>query len=173
MAAPPCAAHCFPEASAGLPKLAPRPRSHMMSPMPAGQQTACRCSAGEAWRPEHDDAQPVVALSLLPVQSAPTGPSSANWRGPGHVRPACRYWPPLCTGRWPGLEWPETGLQGRRHLETARRLITGVRKSSYSSASQQWSLSAALSMNILISYHSLSQSYVLSNPQRSKLQYQI
>ena len=30
-------------------------------------------------------------LSLLPVQSAPTGPASANWRGPGHVRPACRY----------------------------------------------------------------------------------
>ena len=57
--------------------------------------------------------------------------------GPG-AREAClQVRAPLCTGRWPGLEWPETGLQGRRHLETARRLITGVRKSSYSSASQR------------------------------------
>lgn len=29
-------------------------------------------------------------LSLLPVQSAPTGPCQLEG-GPGHVRPACRY----------------------------------------------------------------------------------
>ena len=105
----------------------------------AGQQTACRGSAGscssEAERARRCAAgRCSLAVSCLCNLHQPV---SAESEGPG-AREACRYslaTSLLCTGRWPGLVWPETGLvlQGRRHLETApSRLITGVRKSSYS-----------------------------------------
>ena len=131
MAAPPCTAHCFSQASA-RPKLAAPSTSHMMSPMLPGQQTACRLS----WRGSEAGAlcavvHSVVALKTGGVQPA-TGRQSANVERPGAAGEACC----ACRRRpahRPSLADRTIGRAGHLGKKTFSR-VPVVRKPSYSPA---------------------------------------